>query len=930
MRRLTLFGLLLAFVCALPAFAAERRVALVIGNGAYTGTGALKNTVNDANAVGAALEGLGFEVSVATDMDRRAAIEAIDDFSRRLRGADAAFLFYAGHGMQIAGQNFLLPVDVDITSERALRYSAIDIGEVVADMEANARVALVVLDACRDNPFLEALVREAPADRAATAMQGLSPMQLSGRGAIVAYAAAAGKVASDGAGPHSPYTEALLAEIAAPGVEVGLMFRRVAGRVFDGTRGSQRPELLVRLVDEHYLNPAAPAAALAVPAVTQPVATVAPAPVLLAEADAGVAVRSAKREGFFGNRVIRKPDWADNAPKPVARTVERPAAIAADEGASNDTAATAVPLPLGAVIDMRILPRGDRDWFAFDAPSAGLLTLRSEGAPEPVDLAARLLNANMEVVRDWQWAPRPGGVLDFVAEIPRPGRYLLDVADNYSDAESPQPFRLVTAFEPVMDPLEPNETIGTAAPVRLPAAFRPAMFPLRDADWMSFWIPQPGLLTLSATNVPQNIDIAMRLLSPDGAVFRDWQVPPRVGGDTVLEAEIAIPGVYVAEVVENYNDASSPIPFDFTAEFRAVGDETEPNESFAEATAVQRSGGHRLAMFPRGDVDWLSIDVDHPGELKLLATHSPADLDLHLRVFDANKDVVRDWVAPMRKGGDNEAFVDLPRAGRYFVEISDGYNDASSADLFDFELEFTPQPDQYEPNNGISAATPLTPGGEVLFNILPMRDVDWFRVDVAEQGELAVTIDEGPEELDLVFRVWNANLQVVRDWVMPYRKGGLTEGIADLPAAGTYYIEVADNYSDARSIDHATLRTVFTPTGDALEPNDSFGTAKAIVPGTALLASMLPLRDVDWLLVDAPRAGEVTVLVEDVPPELDIAVRLWNADAQAGNWIVPLRPGGVTDAVFPVPSAGIYRVEIRDSYDDARSPKPFKVTVDFR
>jgi uncharacterized caspase-like protein len=928
MRRLTLLAFVLALLGAMPVIAAERRVALVVGNAAYTGAGALRNTVADAAAVAKSLEGLGFEVALATDMDRRGAIEAIDLFSRRLRGADVAFLFYAGHGMQIGGQNFLLPVDVDVSSERALRYSAIDIGEVVADMEANARVALIVLDACRDNPFVEALVRDAPADRAATPMQGLSPMHLSGRGAIVAYAAAAGKVASDGAGAHSPYTEALLAEIAAPGVEVGLMFRRAAGRVFDGTRGAQRPELLVRLVDEVYLNPAAEQ--IAVAAAVQPAAQAAVPQVQVAEGAADAVVRSARREGFFGNRVVRKPDWAETVAAPSALTVSRPPRTAARDDEPNEGPSGATVLNLGAAIDMAIVPRGDRDWFAFEAPVAGLLTLRSEGVPAAIDLAARLLNANLEVVRDWQAAARPGGVLDIAIEVPAPGRYLLDVADSYSDAESAERFTLATDFEPVNDPLEPNDTIGRARPVRLPARFEPAIFPLRDSDWMSFWIPQPGKLTLVAEKVPANIDVAMRLLSLDGAVVKDWQVPARTGGDTVLEAEIAVPGVYVAEVADNYGDASSAQPFSFSADFAPVGDEAEPNQSFAEATPVSQSGRYRLAMFPRGDHDWLSIDVDHPGELKLLVTASPADLDLHLRVFDANKDVVRDWVAPMRKGGDNEAFVDLPRPGRYFVEVSDGYDDASSADLFDFELAFTPQPDQYEPNDTIATATPLTLGGEVPFNILPLRDTDWFRIEVPDQGELAVTIDEGPEQLDIAFRVLDTNLRVVRDWVQPYRKGGLTEGTVDLAAAGAYFIEVADSYSDARSIDHATLRTAFTPTGDALEPNNSFGSAKRVAPGTVLAATMLPQGDADWLLVDAPAAGEITVLVEDVPPELDVVVRLWNADAQAGNWISPLRLGGVTDAVFAVPGPGSYRIELRDSYDDARSPRPFKVSVGFR
>ena len=125
-----------------------------------------------------------------------------------------------------------------------------------------------MLDACRDNPFVELI---GGGTRSTAVARGLGPMRLSGRGALIAYAAASGDVASDGAGLHSPFTTALLEEIGEPNIEVGLMFRRVARRVIDETHGDQRPELLVRLVDEVYLNPTAGAAAgSSVPAAETP------------------------------------------------------------------------------------------------------------------------------------------------------------------------------------------------------------------------------------------------------------------------------------------------------------------------------------------------------------------------------------------------------------------------------------------------------------------------------------------------------------------------------------------------------------------------------------------------------------------------------------------------------------------------------------
>jgi uncharacterized caspase-like protein len=934
MARLGALSVIVMVLCLAAASAAERRVALVIGNGAYTGTGSLANTVNDAAAIGGSLEKLGFAVTIASDVDRRSAIAAIDSFSRELEGADVAFLFYAGHGMQIAGENFLLPVDVDVSSERALRYSAIDIGEVVSDMERKARVALVVLDACRDNPFLRELARTQKETRSAEALPGLSLMQLSGRGAIIAYAAAAGEVASDGAGRHSPYTEALIEEIDEQGVEVGLMFRRAAGRVFDATQG-KRPELLVRLVDEVYLNPAPPiAVAEAVPAALaqaeMPAAAVVVAKAALADAPVALQ-RSARAEGFFGTKIIHKPDWAETVTLPAAIDWQPAPAAALGEIAGNKSFAAAAEIPLAGSADLRIAPAGTAAWYKIIVPVAGELKVTAPTPPANLDLFARVWNADRAVVADWQGAARPGGELAGVYALPEPGTYWIEITDNYNDAESPMAFRIDFGFAPASDQLEANNSPGTARPIPLPSEFRPAIFPRNDADWYRIWAAEPGKLSVLASSVPDNLDIAMRLWNLDGGVVRDWVVPARPGGDTLLEAEIPAPGVYMIEMADSYNDQASTQTFPLSVKFEGVGDEAEPNDNFGAAALRESTSSKRIAIFPRGDADWFSLDVDHPGELKLDVTGSPHELDVHVRVWNANKDVLQDWVGPMRKGGDVAMTADLPRPGRYFVEVVDGSNDASSLQLFEHRLTFTPQPDQYEPNNSIAEAAPLTAGGEILFNILPRGDADWFRIEAPSQGELAVFVDDGPKNLDLYYRVWNLDRQLVRDWVAPYAKGGLTEGFADLPAAGPYFIEVTDGSNDERSIEHATLRTVFTPTPDALEPNNSFGKAKLVAAGSTDLTSyILPKGDADWYEVAAPQPGSVTVLVEEVDPALDIYVRLWNGEGAASSWIGPPRPGGVTDANFPVDAAGTYRIELTDGNNDARSPKPFKVKIGFK
>ncbi len=928
--------------CWCTSRADEKRVALVIGNATYGDTGKLSNTVNDAEAVAEKLRSLGFIVTLATDLDRRKAIVALDEFGRNLPGADLALFYYAGHGIQIGNRNFLLPVDVDVSSERALRYSAIDIHEVVAEMERRAKVAVVVLDACRDNPFVEVLTASAGAGRSIDVSRGLGPIDLASRGAIIAYAASAGEVASDGIGDHSPYTSALLQEIDSRGVEVGLMFRRVAGRVIDATNGVQRPELLVRLVDEVYLNPSSvvdsvekpedPGATEPPKVDTEPEDDQDPIDVAIADIGDGQAAngRSTRSGEFFGNHVIRKPAWAEAPalPEPIDWRPKEAARVS--EIDANDSYGSAQPIELNSVVTIRITPRGDADWFKFEVPIAGELAVVAAKTPAELDLQARVWNGELAVVADWQRAPRAGGVLDGRYQLPGPGTYWVELSDSRSDKESAETIEVSLEFTPAKDWHEPNNNQLSAGIVPIDTSFKPTIFPRGDHDWYRVWISSPGLLSVSATEVPDDLDIVVRLWNLDGTVVRDWAKPPRKGGDTYFDAELKLPGVYLIEVADGRDDSSVTEPFDLAVEFQPVDDISEPNNSFGEAAAGKASRSGRVAIFPRGDHDWLAIDVDHPGQLAFLATNIPEEIDLQLRAWSSDKEVIRDWVKPYRKGGDLEGFVDFPRPGRYILQIADGRDDASGVKLFDLELTYTAQMDQYEPNNSMAAATPHATGNEIAINILPRGDHDWFRIDVPSQGELLATIDEGPDNLDFNFRVWNANRQVIQDWVKPYRKGGLTEGFVDFPNAGIYFLEVADGRDDQRAIEPAILKTKFTPTNDEAEPNNSFGQAKPFPAGVDANATILPRGDHDWYELRAPRPGAFLVTITDVAKSLDIHVRLWNSEGQASGWIGPPRKGGVTDAELPVDRAGVYRLEIADGRDDERSPQPFRVSVEFQ
>ena len=193
-------------------------------------------------------------MSFAEDLTKPAMDRAFAQFARDMNGADAALFYYAGHAMQYQGVNYLMPVDAVLQDEAGLPYEMERLDDVVAEMGRASGVRIVVLDACRDNPLDEQLKRSVARTRGGGVTRGLAPVARND-GFLIAFATGAGTVAADGAGRNSPFTGALLGAIEEPGLEVGLLFRRVTGAVRKATDGRQVPELLISLDSEFYFQP---------------------------------------------------------------------------------------------------------------------------------------------------------------------------------------------------------------------------------------------------------------------------------------------------------------------------------------------------------------------------------------------------------------------------------------------------------------------------------------------------------------------------------------------------------------------------------------------------------------------------------------------------------------------------------------------------
>src|SRR5450432_223034 len=240
---------------------ADKRVAFVVGNGAYKNVTQLPNPPIDAKSMAGVLRNAGFDVVEGINLTRDKMTERLLEFGKKTQGADVAVFFYAGHGIAVDGTNYLLPIDADIKSEMDVKLgNAINVDLTLDQTMNDSKVKLVFLDACRDNPFA-AKIKANATTRSVSVQTGLAEMK-SGEGTLIAFATGPGQTALDGQeGTNSPFTRALMANITQPGVEIQQAMTMVRAQVNEETSKGQLPWGHTNLIGAVYLNPAAAAPA---------------------------------------------------------------------------------------------------------------------------------------------------------------------------------------------------------------------------------------------------------------------------------------------------------------------------------------------------------------------------------------------------------------------------------------------------------------------------------------------------------------------------------------------------------------------------------------------------------------------------------------------------------------------------------------------
>lgn len=381
-RRVAIFALMwLACGNLTPALAqapqAEARIALLIGNSAYARS-PLANAVNDVRLMEGALRRAGFHVIKGEDATRRDMRRLIRDFGERLRRSGGVGLFYfAGHGVQVRGVNYLVPVDADIRAEDEVAYDAVDAQSVLDKMEsARNRVNLLILDACRDNPF----------SRSRSTSAGLATMTAPS-GSLVAYATAPGSVASDGAGSNGLYTRHLASTLLSPGLPLEEVFKQVRSAVRRDSNGQQTPWENTALEGQFYFVPPQGVAPPEAPAIAAaPLAT----PTMATPVAPPVAVPAPSAPGPTVDKVFVLRDHLTGIEREVALVEQRGADgtvvwSTGDEIASDGTARVA---RIGTLLVKAVT--GSLWTFPLKPGASGSATLTGSGSPGRGEIAWRV------------------------------------------------------------------------------------------------------------------------------------------------------------------------------------------------------------------------------------------------------------------------------------------------------------------------------------------------------------------------------------------------------------------------------------------------------------------------------------------------------------------------------------------------------------
>ncbi len=550
---------------------------------------------------------------------------------------------------------------------------------------------------------------------------------------------------------------------------------------------------------------------------------------------------------------------------------------------------------LGATVDQ------DRSiWRRLSVSDQGELTMTLAETPAGSAVSARVWSAEKGTLSGWLAFTTGSEVFD----LPAAGEYILEL----HSAKAGGDLSLDMAFAATGDGFEPNDSFGRRAVMPLDEPFGIALLPKGDVDWFEITVEDQGRLSIGQPEASGVIDLALRLWNADKGTLTGW-LPLKQGADAAFDLPSS--GTYVLEIRDGNNDARSPALIRLVPEFVPTGDSHEPNGSFGTAAAAAMDTRVTATIFPKGDSDWYRLRAADQGALQIGLT-APEEIQPVVRLWNNEKGTLTGF-DPFE---DGTALFDLKAPGDYLLEVRDKDNAGFGTASYSLDLAFSPTGDTAEPNDRFETAARFEPGKPISGAFLPRGDADWYRFSIGERGSLVLKADEVPEGLEPSVRLWNAEKSTVTGF-LPV---GAEPLALDLGPVGDYWLEFREKDDDGRSPDSFVIATEFVSAVSVADERDN-----GVLTGT-----VFPVGDADWFSLTAATAGLVTFTPLELPAGLDPAVRVWSAEkGTLSGWLPLLVNGNPAPAEFELKNAGVFRIELRDGSNDARSTERYRIEVNW-
>lgn len=572
-------------------------------------------------------------------------------------------------------------------------------------------------------------------------------------------------------------------------------------------------------------------------------------------------------------------------------------------------------------------PTGEQDWYRVDLPTPGALEMSISPVPSDLRMSIAMYDGNLSYLWVAKTANNAGDEVFLTFDAAAAGTYYIRVKPEDGTNNPADPYTFTTQFTPAPDPFEANPSAGHAAWLTQ-SPVQAYIFPSGDQDWYRVQADPGATLEFTVDQVPDSLRLKLALRNANHGYMWVINTAPN-DGDPVTLTYANASGAYYLSVHDadgdrvagqTYRLSVTGANLDARPPTTPVTEENEPNDSFASPTFI---GTDPVTGTFGGNEDWFEFHVTEPSELTMNFTSPSGN---RARIVMLNSDMIQLRVYEAENKGEPVTFAyPFGTPGTYYVRLYDA-DGASSPDSYTLDLNLLPVSDSSEPNNDFASAASVSFGAPIQGMIFPNGDLDWFQVDVTEQGTLTLDLTGVPSNLDMDLNLYNANKQSLGG-IRAMHGGDALHLSHYIGTPGIYFVKINDHDNNAYSSAPYTFTPDFIPDSDANEPNSSFYGATVLTGKNQVTGRIDPTGDADWFRFEVDQLGPIRIQIAQtggIQPRLT----LYNDSKASLKAVAAHNHGDSIILGYNITEADTYYLLVQDEGNNQTSTTPYLLTIE--